>query len=155
MLRPLRRGDRQMNDTEALALLQRGVYGIVSTSDGNDQPYGIPVNYVVMDAQIFFHCATQGHKIDNIMANSNVSFCVVGKVQVLPEKFATRYESVIVTGRATIVHDPVLKKNALRALIVKYAPDHISAGEAYIDKLFDQTAVVRILIDHLSGKARK
>lgn len=144
-----------MDNTEAMALLQRGVYGILSTSDGNAQPYGIPINYVVIDAQIFFHCATEGHKLDNIIANGKVSFCVVGRAQVLPEKFATRYESVIVTGRAAIIDDPVLRKNALRALIVKYAPDHISSGEAYIDKLFDQTAVVQILIDHLSGKARK
>ena len=47
------------------------------------------------------------------------------------------------------------KKNALRALVVKYAPDHIAAGDAYIDKLMDQTAVVRISIDRLTGKARK
>jgi uncharacterized protein len=155
MTRPLRREDRRLDDTAAMALLQRGEYGLLSTSDGNHQPYGIPVNYVVMDAHIFFHCATEGRKLDNIIANSKVSFCVVGETQVLPKKFATRYESAIVSGSATIIDDPVLRKNALRALIVKYAPDHIPAGEAYIDKLFDRTAVVRISIDHLSGKARK
>ena len=155
MTRPLRREDRRMDDAAAMVLLQRGEYGILSTADSNHQPYGIPVNYAVMDAHIFFHCAQEGHKLDNITANSKVSFCVVGRVQVLPEKFATRYESVIVTGSADIIDDPILRKNALRALIVKYAPGHIPAGEAYIDKLFDKTAVVRISIDHLSGKARK
>jgi nitroimidazol reductase NimA-like FMN-containing flavoprotein (pyridoxamine 5'-phosphate oxidase superfamily) len=155
MTRPLRRKDRRMDDSAAMALLQRGEYGILSTTNGNDQPYGIPVHYAVMDETIFFHCATEGQKIDNITANSQVSLCVVGKAHVIPEKFATCYESVILSGNATIVDDPVLRKNALRALIVKYAPDHIDAGEAYMDKLFDQTAVIRIAIDHLSGKARK
>jgi len=108
-----------------------------------------------MEAQIFFHCAPEGHKLDNIIANDRVSFCVVGKTEVLPDKFATRYESVVVSGRAAIVDDRVLKKNALRALVVKYAPDHIAAGDAYIDKLMDQTAVVQISIDRLTGKARK
>jgi uncharacterized protein len=155
MTRPMRRNDRQWDDAAAMALLQHGEYGVLSSADNDNRPYGIPVNYVVMEAQIFFHCAPEGHKLDNIIANDRVSFCVVGKTEVLPDKFATRYESVVVSGRAAIVDDRVLKKNALRALVVKYAPDHIAAGDAYIDKLMDQTAVVRISIDRLTGKARK
>jgi nitroimidazol reductase NimA-like FMN-containing flavoprotein (pyridoxamine 5'-phosphate oxidase superfamily) len=45
-----------------MALLKRGEYGILSTSDKNNRPYGIPVNYVVMEESIFFHCATEGQK---------------------------------------------------------------------------------------------
>ena len=80
---------------------------------------------------------------------------MVGKTEVLPEKFSTRYESVIVSGEAEVVVDPIMKKNALGALVAKYAPDNIAAGEAYIEKLMDQTTVVRVSIDHLSGKSRK
>ena len=138
-----------------MALLKRGEYGILSTSDKNNRPYGIPVNYVVMENYIFFHCATEGQKLENITANQGVSFCVVGKTELLPEKFSTRYESVVVSGNADLVDDQVLKKSALGALVSKYAPDHIAAGEAYIDKLMDKTAVVRVSIDHLAGKARK
>jgi len=73
----------------------------------------------------------------------------------IPEKFSTRYESVVMSGNAEIIADKVLKKNALRALVSKYAPDHIAAGDAYIDRLMDQTVVVRISIEYLAGKARK
>jgi nitroimidazol reductase NimA-like FMN-containing flavoprotein (pyridoxamine 5'-phosphate oxidase superfamily) len=155
MTKPLRRNDRQLDDAAALALLKRCEYGILSTSDRHNQPYGIPVNYVVMEHSIFFHCATEGRKLENITANHEVSFCVVGKTGLIPEKFSTRYESVVVSGRAEVVTDEVLKGNALRALIVKYAPDHISSGETYIEKMKNQTAVVRINIDRMVGKARK
>jgi hypothetical protein len=155
MTKPLRREDRQLDDATAMALLKRGEYGILSTSDKNNRPYGIPVNYVVMEESIFFHCATEGHKLENITANNGVSFCVVGKTELIPEQFSTRYESVVVSGRADIIKDNVLKKNALRALVAKYAPDHIAAGDAYIDKLMDKTTVVRIGIESLAGKARK
>jgi nitroimidazol reductase NimA-like FMN-containing flavoprotein (pyridoxamine 5'-phosphate oxidase superfamily) len=155
MTKPLRRGDRQLDDAAALALLKRGEYGILSTSDKNNRPYGIPVNYVVMEECLFFHCATEGQKLENIMANDDVSFCVVGQTELIPEKFATRYESVVVSGRAAAVSDVVLKKSVLRALISKYAPDHMAAGEAYIDKLMDKTTVVQVSIDHLAGKARR
>jgi uncharacterized protein len=155
MTKQLRREDRRLDDDAAMALLKRGEYGILSTSDKSNTPYGIPVNYVVMEDQIFFHCATEGHKLENITSNKGVSFCVVGKTELIPEKFSTRYESVVVSGAADVIDEEVLKKKALRALVAKYAPDHIPAGDAYIDKLMDQTAVVRIQIEHLAGKARK
>lgn len=155
MTKPLRRKDRRLDDTAAMALLERGEYGILSTSDKNNQPYGIPVNYVVMDGSIFFHCATEGHKLENITTNQGVSFCVVGKTELIPEKFSTRYESVVVSGNAEVVEKPGLKKTALRDLVAKYAPDHLASGDAYIGQLMDQTTVVRISIDHLAGKARR
>jgi len=155
MNRPMRREDRRLDDAAAMALLKRGEYGILSTSGKDNRPYGIPVNYVVMEDAIFFHCATEGQKLENITANRGVSFCVVGRTELLPEKFSTRYESVVVSGDAGVVEEPDLKKKALNALIAKYAPGNISAGKAYIDKLMDKTAVVRISIDNLIGKARK
>ena len=152
---PIRRKDRKLDDAAAMALLKRGEYGILSTSDKYNRPYGIPVNYVVMEDAIFFHCATEGQKLENITANRGVSFCVVGQTELIPEKFSTRYESVVVSGNAEIIDDGDLKKTALSELVAKYAPDNIAAGQAYIDKLMDKTAVVRVSIDHLAGKARK
>ena len=43
------------------------------------QPYAVPLSYVFHDQCIYFHCATEGHKLDNIRANPAVSFCVVGQ----------------------------------------------------------------------------
>ncbi|BBO91469.1 pyridoxamine 5'-phosphate oxidase family protein [Desulfosarcina ovata] len=154
MTRPLRREDRRMDRATAMALLKCGEYGILSTADNHHQPYGTPLNYVLMKDHIFFHCAPRGHKLENIAANPAVSFCVVGKTELIPEKFSTCYESVIVSGEAEIVANATLKKDALRALVRKYAPDQVAAGEAYIDRLEDKTAVVQITIQHLSGKAR-
>ena len=155
MSKPLRREDRRLDDAAAMALLKRGEYGILSTLDRRNRPYGIPVNYVVIDDSIFFHCATEGQKLENITANKDVSFCVVGKTELNPEKFTTRYESVVVMGNADLIQDAVLKKNVLRTLVAKYAADHMASGERYIDALMDQTAVVRIVIEQLAGKASK
>ena len=155
MTKPLRREDRRLDNAASMALLKRGEYGILSTADTHQQPYGIPVNYVIMEGNIFFHCAVEGRKLENILANDRVSFCVVGKTELLPEQFSTRYESVVVSGSAKVIDDRVIKKNALRALVEKYAPTHAAAGEAYIDKLMDKTAVVCVTIQKLDGKCRK
>ena len=67
------------------------------------QAYGVPLNYVFKNNCLYFHCALEGHKLDNIRANNKVSFCVVGKTKVLPDKFSTEYESAMAFGTASVV----------------------------------------------------
>ena len=154
MSRELRRKDRGMSETEARALLARGEYGILSTCGSDGEPYGIPLSYCVIDNAIYFHCALEGHKLQILAGNGKVSFCVVGKTEVLPDKFATRYESVIVTGRATEVFDEE-KLLGLKGLLPKYSADFIAEGLNYIDAKGAQTRVFRVSMDSISGKARR
>ncbi len=39
--------------------------------------------------------------MDNLAHSEKASFCVVGKTELLPEQFSTRYESVIAFGTVT------------------------------------------------------
>lgn len=154
MYKEIRRKDRAIDNEAARSLLNNGTYGVLSTTDANNQPYGIPLNYAVIDDEIFIHCANAGHKLDNIKSNRKVSFCVVGKTELLPDKFSTRYESVIVFGTASIVNGDK-KRAPLIALLAKYAPDHMESGRKYIDKLINKTVVIKMSVDHITGKARK
>lgn len=150
----LRRKDRGVTETEARALLERGEYGILSTCDSDGQPYGVPLSYCLLDNAIYYHCALEGRKLENIAGNSRVSFCVVGATELLPDKFATRYESVIVIGRAMEVFDAE-KQSALEGLVEKYSPDFREEGRRYIETDGKLTRVFKITIDALSGKARR
>ena len=96
MERKIRRAERAIPDSEAKEILQAEAYGVLSTVSEDGQPYGVPVSYSYAGDVIYFHCALEGHKLENLSSNNRVSFCVVGKTQVLPDKFATNYESVIV-----------------------------------------------------------
>jgi uncharacterized protein len=154
MHRDMRRDDRALDHKAALALLHGGEYGVLSTADADNQPYGIPVSYAVIDNAIYIHSALQGHKLDNIAANARVSFCVVGKTELLPKKFSTKYESVIVFGVASMVADES-KREPLVALVEKYSPEYIESGHKYIDKLINETAVIKVTIESITGKARK
>jgi len=151
----IRRKDRALDNTSAYAVLKNSEYGVLSTVDKNNQPYGTPVSYVVVDHSIFIHSATEGHKLDNIMSNSRVSFCVVGKTELLPGKFSTRYESAIVFGTASIVDGENQKREALKAFLAKYSPDYLEAGDEYINKLLNKVLVMKVSIDHITGKSRK
>lgn len=150
----MRRTDRQITDKETLDILQNGEYGIMSTITPLNEPYGVPLNYCVIGENIYFHCALLGEKIDSIVLNPKVSFCVVGKTEVLPEQFAMKYESCIVGGIAKEVFEEE-KQAALEQLLHKYSEDFIPEGLKYRDSLNTKTRVFKISIQTISGKARR
>jgi nitroimidazol reductase NimA-like FMN-containing flavoprotein (pyridoxamine 5'-phosphate oxidase superfamily) len=152
-MKELRRKDRAITKEEAIALLNKAEYGVLSTVTENGKPYGVPLNFCVIEHCIYFHCAVEGQKIDNIKLNKSVSFCAVGNTEILPEKFGTNYESVIVSGEADEVFD-MDKQIALEGLLHKYSSEFVDKGIKYIEGLREKTRVFKITIDKLTGKAR-
>jgi nitroimidazol reductase NimA-like FMN-containing flavoprotein (pyridoxamine 5'-phosphate oxidase superfamily) len=153
-MKKMRREDRLVTRAETEEVLYAGEYGVLSSVDPDGQPYGVPLSYIYQDDAVFFHSATSGHKLDNITGNARVSFCVVGKTDLLPDKFTTEYESAVVFG-TTCEALGEERYEALIGLLEKYSADHIDAGKAYIDQKDRFTKVFKIRIDHISGKARR
>ena len=154
MDRKMRRTDRAISDSEAQEILQAGEYGVLSTVSADGQPYGVPVSYRYTGDVIYFHCAAEGHKLENLRSNNRVSFCVVGKTEILPETFGTKYESVIVFGKAYEVTAEE-KHTGLLELLEKYSPGFIDKGLRYIESDGHKARVYKIVIESMTGKARK
>lgn len=154
MTNEMRRKERAISSEEAMELLEHGEYGILSLCGTGGHPYGVPLSYCMIDNAIFFHSAREGRKIDCLAENSSVSFTVVGSTEVLPEKFSTRYESVIVTGRAIELFGNE-KKAGLAGLVYKYSPGFIDKGMSYVASDEAKTRVFKICIGSLTGKARR
>lgn len=110
MFKEIRRKDRKVEPSEAIDILKKCDYGILSTVNENRYPYGIPLSYVYSNDSIYFHNAVGGYKLENIKNNDKVSFFVVGQTDVLSDKFSTKYESVIIFGRAKEVFEDEKKK---------------------------------------------
>lgn len=154
MFRELRRTERKMDEADVIRLLEGQDYGVLSTASTDGYAYGVPLNYVYINNSIYFHCAVEGHKTDNITVNNKVSFCVVGEIEVLPDKFSTRYQSVIVFGLIEEVYGDE-KHQALTGLLEKYSSQYMEKGMKYIDSYEARTKVLKLNIEHISGKARK
>lgn len=152
-MQEMRRKDRQITNEEAKEILLNGEYGILSmVSDGRG--YGVPISYAYKNDKVYLHCAKEGEKLNAIKANDLVSFCVIGKTEILPMKFSTKFESVIVHGKASLLDDEE-KNEALFALIEKYSPDFLEAGRKYIEKSGIETELIEITIENMTGKARR
>lgn len=152
MFKQMRRKERQIEIIEAEEILKNGEYGVLSTNGENGYSYGTPLSYVYFNNSVYFHCALEGQKLENINYNNKVSFCVVGKTCVIPEKFSTKYESTILFGEANEVFGEE-KNEALIEILKKYSPDFIDKGKLYIKNAGDKTKVIKININKISGKA--
>ena len=150
-MKELRRKDKQISIEEAMGLLTEGEYGILSTVGADGQPYGVPLNYVYKNNTIYFHCALIGHKLDNLESNTKVSFCVVGETKVLPSEFSTEFISTVVFGIASEVQGEE-RYDGFLWILEKYSPEYIEKGKKYIEKMDKATKLIKIDIQHISGK---
>lgn len=154
MFPEVRRKDREITGEELDRILESASYGYLSTVGVDGYPYGVPISYVYDGVSVYFHCAMEGHKLDNIAGNDKVSFCAVTDTEVLPDLFSTNYKSVVLFGR---VRELVgAEKDAiLRLFIVKYSADFMDTGFKYIEAAKHDAKVFKIEIEHRTGKSRK
>lgn len=151
----VRRQDRLMDEARAIELLSTLEYGVLSMVDKDGTAYGVPLNYV-WDGKnsIFIHCAPVGHKLEALEKNPNVSFCIVGDVKLLPGKFTTEYESVVLKGVAHIHLSPEERMEALLKLVDKLSPDFKELGAKYSKMSFHRVNIIRVDFSEYSGKCK-
>ncbi|PYG90290.1 hypothetical protein LY28_00171 [Ruminiclostridium sufflavum DSM 19573] len=152
MFREMRRKKQALSNEEIIAVLNRGTSGVLAVSGDGNYPYAVPLSYVCHASRIFFHCAKSGHKLDAIARNEKVSFCVIDRDEVVPQKYTSYFRSVIVFGKARILEEKTEKRRALELLAAKYSPDHEQGRLEEIEKAFEHVCMIELTIEHISGK---
>lgn len=152
LFKSMRRQEKIMCQLDTEKIVHEAEFGTLACCGSNGYPYSVPVNYAWENGVIYIHSAREGGKLDSIAFNNKVSFSIVNYQRLLPDKFDTEYESVIIFGEATLVVDVQEKRHALTLLIEKYSHDFREQGMVYIDKAMDATAVIKVNIQHMTGK---
>jgi uncharacterized protein len=152
MTRVMRRKKQLLSTVETEKIFRNATSGVLAVSGDDGYPYAVPLSYAYDDGKIYFHCAKDGHKIDGIRGDEKVSFCVVNKDEIVPEKFTTYYRSAIAFGKARIVFEDAVKRHALELIVKKYSPGFEVAGAEEIRRDFETVCVVEIAVDYMSGK---
>lgn len=155
MFHEMRRKERILTNEEAETILNKAEYGVFSTIGEDGYPYGVPVNYVFYNGNIYFHCASNvGHKLENIKYNPNISFTVVTDSTIIPSGLTTGYSSVIIFGKASFAEGEEAKA-ALLKLVEKLAPDFVEKGKSCIESGKMPASVIKITPEYITGKANK
>ena len=156
MFREMRRKRQQLTDTECIEILKRNTSGVLAVSGDSGYPYAVPLSYVYDEHTLYFHCAKSGHKLDAIKDCDKVSFCVVDQDLVVPQEYTTYYRSVIVFGRASIIDQEDEIRSAIEKLAIKYYSDDSKDNrDSFIEKEYKALCVVKIQIEHMTGKEAK
>lgn len=145
---------RRMDEKRAIEILKGSEYGILSTSSKDNIPYGVAINYFYVEEEksLYFHTKKVGNKIENIKNNPYVSLFILGKQEVVPDRYITHYESVIVTGKANIILDEEQIREKLVLLCDKFAPKAIERREEVINKYIKSVCIGKINIENITGK---
>lgn len=156
----MRKESREMDASFALEVFAKAPFVTVSFVKPNGAPYGVPLNLVATNEKTFyFHCATEGEKLDCIAANPVVHLSAVSRCKptVGPKdgSFTLEFRSAMAVGRAEVVTDDAEKIEALRAICLRFLPNHMDAFDASIARSLGRTAVVRITLTDLPTGKRK
>jgi len=151
----LRRKDREMPRDFALMVVDNCAFSVMATINSDGTPYCIPLSLAREGEWLYFHCAREGHKIDNLMYQNKVCVSCVGTVKVIQKEFSTEYESAIINGIASEVIDKQEKIHALELISKRYTPNNMADFDNAIRRNLNITAVWKIHIDEISGKRKK
>lgn len=150
--RKMRRHKQELSREECAMILAKGLSGVLAVSGDGGYPYAVPISYVYADGKIFFHSALEGHKIDAVKNNPKVSFCVIGADEVIPEKYTTKFKSVIVFGKIRIIDGTDEKAAVARLLGEKYNPGDPAGLEEEIKGGIDRMLIAELTPEHITGK---
>lgn len=153
----MRKQNKRITDLAVIFhLLDTCHVGRLATISSDGWPMIKPLNFARDGWSLYFHCALEGEKLDDIRRDCRVCFevdlpiaYVKGSTET-PCRAEYLYRSVIIRGRAFRVEDRAEKIRALDCLMGKYQPETPFAG--YRDDKLEITGIVRIDIDDLSGK---
>jgi nitroimidazol reductase NimA-like FMN-containing flavoprotein (pyridoxamine 5'-phosphate oxidase superfamily) len=125
----MRRAHCEVTDRqEMIRILASKNVGHLATIDAESYPYITPVNFVFYEGCVYFHSGPKGEKLDNLARDSRVCFQVDVPLAYLevsfnPDNNPCRahqlYHSVIIRGKARVVHESELKTAVLNALVAK------------------------------------
>ncbi len=137
-------------------LLIHTATGALSTLNSDGSPYVAPVHYLYHNGAIYIHGLPKGQKIDNLKADSRVSLAVYEMAGLLldadgkPCDTNTKYQSVILSGKAALIEDMEHKKAILSEIVKKYTPHLASAPLP--ENMVKGTAVIEVQILDMTGK---
>lgn len=147
----MRRTDREIRDPEAIESVIRDadVCRLAFSEEGI--PYLVPLCFGYRKGVLYFHSALEGLKLDLIKRNPKVCFEMdMDHVLVrTADRCTMHYRSVIGFGKAALVEDAVEKQEALDLIMHHYHQEPF----AYSVATLERTAIIRVEIDEMTGKA--
>lgn len=157
-MRGIRRKEKAIIDVnEMKEILQKAQYITIAMCQDN-QPYLVTLSHGYDPEQnaFFFHCASEGKKIDILTSNNVVwgqALVDEGYVQGACDHL---YATTQFRGKVTFIQEPEEKRRALMNMIHKLDANPLAIIEKQLtEKSIARITIGRIDIEYMSGKKQK
>ena len=156
MFREVARKKQALSEEQIVHILTNEKRGILSVHGENGYPYGLPMNYWYNEENgyVYFHSGKKGHKVDAILSDNKVSFCVYDAGYQEDGDWALNISSVIVFGKMYPVENYEWSMEICRRLSLKYTPD-MEYIESEIRNFGAATLCYELRPEHITGKIVK
>lgn len=153
----MRRKDKEITEIEVLKkILKSAKYMTVAMSKEN-QPYLVSLSYGYDEAHncLYFHCATEGKKLDYLKANDTIWGQALLDYGYMQGECDHRYASVHFKGKVVFLTEPNEKIHAVQIMMrhLDKNPEQLIA-KLNVEKL-KNTLIGRIYIEIMTGKKSK
>ncbi|MGD0449525.1 MAG: pyridoxamine 5'-phosphate oxidase family protein [Candidatus Bathyarchaeia archaeon] len=149
----VRRKDREITDCEELQQVLKSTKYVTVALCMENEPYLVSLSHGYDEDKncLYFHCATEGKKLEFLRVNSRVWGQALLDFGVT-EDCDYAYTSVHFSGKMSLIEDLVEKQHAMEVLVrqVSLNPEE-KLAKIKPEKLEKQT-MGRIDIDYMSGK---
>jgi nitroimidazol reductase NimA-like FMN-containing flavoprotein (pyridoxamine 5'-phosphate oxidase superfamily) len=153
----MRRAERMMPDDSTFETLVGGYSGRLATIGIDGYPYCIPLLYVWMDGELYFHTTSaKGHLRTNINANPRVCFEMNQAEGVFDYgRFecdsGLAYRSVVVFGMIRVIEERERKQQFCEQLMAKYGKPETIRPKGFFP-LINIITVYALSIERMTGK---
>ena len=148
----MRRLDKQITDESIInEIISKSLICRIAFFD-KEYPYVVPMNYGYHENSLYFHCATEGKKIDLIRKNNKVGFEIVHKHELIKKKLScgwtTEYRSILGTGKIDVLTGYNEKKMGLDIIMKQHGREENTYSESAVEKV----VILKLSIKSLSAK---
>ncbi|MBR1375510.1 MAG: pyridoxamine 5'-phosphate oxidase family protein [Cardiobacteriaceae bacterium] len=172
-MKKIRRADRLLDDAQALDIIDRADYAVVSCNDDVGGIFSIPLSIARNNRSIYIHGARSGSKQrlyldgrvlkivcvsenktpelsdDDFLAISDNPHALANRI------FTTKYESTICTAKVYLVEDLAEKRLGLKLLCEKYCKKYMSGFDITADEYINKMNIWRFDIVEMMAKSNK
>ncbi len=148
----MRRSDKAVTELVAIEKILHCGQTCQLAFSADPVPYLVTLNYGYHDGSLYFHAATEGHKIDLIRKSPQVAFTVALDLGLIKGgsacEWSVRFQSVVGSGKISLLEDPAEKRHGLDLFMAQYSDEKFS----YPDNMIKATAVFKLEVAEMTAK---
>ena len=148
--------EHPLSEKDKQKLLDTAEVGRLGTINADGSPYVIALHFVYEVSHIYLHCLPVGQKTDNIQKDSRVCFEIDSMLVIKRENLqtpchaSTAYQSIVISGSASMVTDVAEKRRVPGLFAGKYVPE--MNPDDMPQSRIKSTAIIDIAIKEITGK---